>query len=98
MFASESSLTHSDSFTVEICSRSPLLALRASAVVLTAVKEDEREEGEGEITFITGRSNYTCIIHGMEMNSHCIYRLLITSQMMNMHTGFRVIQTGYLTR
>lgn len=53
--------------------------VQASSLVCAAVKEEEEEGGEGEITFSAGRSNYTCIIHGMEINSRYIYRFLITS-------------------
>lgn len=48
-------------------------------LVQTAVSEEEEEGGEEEITFTTGRSDSTCIIHRMEINSHCIYSFLITS-------------------
>lgn len=80
MFVSDFSLTHSDSLVVQIHSRSFLHAwVSSSSPVLTAEKEEEEEGGEGEITFTTGRSDYICIIHGMEINSQCIYRFLITS-------------------
>lgn len=39
----------------------------------------EEEGGEEEITFTAGRSDFTYIIHRMEINSHCIYSFLITS-------------------
>lgn len=51
----------------------------ASTLVRISVKEEEEEGGEGEITFSTGRCDYTWIIHRMWINSHCIYRFLITS-------------------
>lgn len=59
-------------------SSSPFHGFGLHCSFCTAVKEEEEEGGEGEITFSTGR-DCTCIIHGMEMNLHRIYRFLITS-------------------
>lgn len=69
--ASDSSPTRPESFTVELRSRSRLLGAARDGAHSYC-----REE---EITFSKGRSHFTCIIHRIEINSHCIYSFLITS-------------------